>query len=52
VTTSVNPKQSTGQPAGWRACGLFSFPCCGPVAREARWCQRKTRTKIAKCGSL
>jgi hypothetical protein len=25
VTTSVNPKQSTGQPAGRKACGLFSL---------------------------
>src|SRR5258708_37986870 len=29
VTASVNPNQSTGQPAGCKACGLFSF--------ESRW---------------
>ena len=30
MTTSVNPKQSTGQPAGRKACGLVLYPVSGP----------------------
>jgi hypothetical protein len=33
VTTSVNPKQSTGRPAGCKACGLFSFYSAGAAAQ-------------------
>jgi hypothetical protein len=33
VTTSVNPKQSTGQPAGSKACGLLFLTAGFKVSR-------------------